>query len=403
MINRNVCLIASVSVLSLILTACGGEADTAAASASSTAAGASSAAASSAAPAVAAPGSTVAAAPVAAKVTTPSIDMSKVTDKNINLYLGKAAGAGDLPSVKALLEKGASVNPKGKYDPSPLTPAAMGGHLEVFRFLVEKGAKVTTQLYPAASNGHSDLVDYILPKVDVKDPGAQAGMAYVEAMLNGHSALAAKIKSAGVVFSLTPETYKEFFRVLLTPGESAPAIRRIKGYFIMGVDVNNTENGYKHTPLYYVSERRGQPEFIEFLIKEGAKVNMPSGKYGYTPLMGAAKDGKLDNVKLLVEKGAQLELRDSDADYGRTALHHAASSRKLDVVEFLLSKGADINAKDNKGNTALHLALASGGKDVALFLVSKGASISVKNNEGKAPVDDSHKDIVALIKAAAGK
>jgi len=51
-----------------------------------------------------------------------------------------AARKGDLDSVKALCQKGASLETKTPYGQTPLYLAAMNGHDEVVRFLIEKGA-----------------------------------------------------------------------------------------------------------------------------------------------------------------------------------------------------------------------------------------------------------------------
>jgi hypothetical protein len=51
-----------------------------------------------------------------------------------------ASRAGDLPAVKAAVEHGAAVETKTPYGQTPLYLAAMNGHEEVVRFLLEKGA-----------------------------------------------------------------------------------------------------------------------------------------------------------------------------------------------------------------------------------------------------------------------
>ncbi len=51
-----------------------------------------------------------------------------------------ASRAGDLPAVKAAMEKGAAVESKTPYGQTALYLAAMNGHEDVVRFLLEKGA-----------------------------------------------------------------------------------------------------------------------------------------------------------------------------------------------------------------------------------------------------------------------
>ena len=60
---------------------------------------------------------------------------------DLNEELLSAARQGDVAAVKALVEKGASIEAKTPYGQTPLYLAAMNGHLEAARFLVDKGAQ----------------------------------------------------------------------------------------------------------------------------------------------------------------------------------------------------------------------------------------------------------------------
>src|SRR4051794_28091330 len=60
------------------------------------------------------------------------------TDANDDLLA--ASRAGDLVAVKSSIEKGAAVETKTPYGQTPLYLAAMNGHEEVVRFLLDKGA-----------------------------------------------------------------------------------------------------------------------------------------------------------------------------------------------------------------------------------------------------------------------
>jgi len=74
-----------------------------------------------------------------------------------------------LQVVKGLLEAGADVNAKGKYNDTALIRAAEAGHLEILRILLEKGAddnargeKIQTALMSAAAAGHLEVVKSLL-------------------------------------------------------------------------------------------------------------------------------------------------------------------------------------------------------------------------------------------------
>ena len=65
--------------------------------------------------------------------------------------------------------------------------------------------------------------------------------------------------------------------------------------------------------------------------------------YGQTPLSWAAENGHEAVVKLLLEKGADVECKSND---GRTPLWWAAEKGHEAVVKLLLEKGADVESKD---------------------------------------------------------
>src|SRR5262245_20001332 len=60
----------------------------------------------------------------------------------LNDGLLEAARTGNTAHVVALLDKGADVNAKGRYDMTPLMFVASNGHLDVARTLVARGANV---------------------------------------------------------------------------------------------------------------------------------------------------------------------------------------------------------------------------------------------------------------------
>src|SRR4051794_30701370 len=65
--------------------------------------------------------------------------------KDANEDLLSGSRAGDLAAVKAAIENGAALESKTPYGQTPLYLAAMNGHEEVVRFLLEKGASTDVQ------------------------------------------------------------------------------------------------------------------------------------------------------------------------------------------------------------------------------------------------------------------
>lgn len=109
---------------------------------------------------------------------------------------------------------------------------------------------------------------------------------------------------------------------------------------------------------------------------------------GQSALSVSASGCFLEGVKLLCEKGADVNLRDL---YGRTPLHHAVANTSSelhhDCVSYLLERGADVNAQDKvHGRAPLHIACAAGCLACVQLLLKHGAQTNIKNNEGDLPL-----------------
>ena len=119
------------------------------------------------------------------------------------------------------------------------------------------------------------------------------------------------------------------------------------------------------------------------------------------PLNDAAKEGDLDEVKRLIEKGANIEVRDVSKS---TPLYNAVDRGNKDVVEFLILKGANVNVNCTAVNyTPLHRATAlfGGDKEMVNLLVANGANVNKVRKNGFTPLMDAEmrgaKDIMELL------
>lgn len=66
-------------------------------------------------------------------------------------------------------------------------------------------------------------------------------------------------------------------------------------------------------------------------------------------------------------------------------LHTAAWNGREDVVRVLVEKGADVNMLDTYGRAALHLAVMKGHEGVVRVLLERGASGGIRDRYGKVP------------------
>lgn len=106
-----------------------------------------------------------------------------------------------------------------------------------------------------------------------------------------------------------------------------------------------------------------------------------------TLLHTAAEMGDRDQVKFLIENGAELNAQDI---FGKTPLHQSVkrSENVESVISDLVGAGADINAKDNNGNTPLKSAVYEGSIKAVKTLLQKGADPTIKNTLGQSPLHE---------------
>ena len=83
------------------------------------------------------------------------------------------------------------------------------------------------------------------------------------------------------------------------------------------------------------SSFKGFSDISRLLIRAGADVNAQDMKYGFTPLMVAAKNGHFASVELLLESGANPRLLDKA---GRSELQHAQTRGDHEIVALLKDK-----------------------------------------------------------------
>jgi hypothetical protein len=84
----------------------------------------------------------------------------------------------------------------------------------------------------------------------------------------------------------------------------------------------------------------------------------------------AAKSGDVEALRLFIQAGVRLDLRDAA---GCTALFHAAHAAKEDAVGWLLGQGASVQVSGSGGSSVLHAAVTGGSARVVEELLRAGA------------------------------
>ena len=126
---------------------------------------------------------------------------------------------------------------------------------------------------------------------------------------------------------------------------------------------------------------------LKNLLDRGANIHANDD----VALREAAWKGRHEIVKFLVTQGANIHA-DNDA-----ALRWAAPNGHLEIAKFLLAKGANIHANDDG---ALREAAFCGDLEAVKFLVTQGANIHARNDKAlKWSAQEGHNDVWQVLSA----
>ena len=134
-----------------------------------------------------------------------------------------------------------------------------------------------------------------------------------------------------------------------------------------GADVNAQGRYSGWTPLF-LAARKGETDLVNFLLSHGADVNVKSSLRNRTAIMEAVRNRSVETVKALLTANPDVDAVDWE---GYTGLMFAAVSGQRDIVDVLLNHGADVNVKNKVGSSALMM--ASGYPNVHKKLKAAGA------------------------------
>jgi cytohesin len=138
-----------------------------------------------------------------------------------------------------------------------------------------------------------------------------------------------------------------------------------------------------HAPsLLAIALRRGYREMSLFLIEAGAPLDVMDGSY--TLLHDAARGGDPQLIRLLVERGLDVNAKDR---YSDTPICDIAWNGKPEAIAALVELGADVNWQGVNGQTPLHHAVRNNQRETVRLLLAAGADPSLSDGKGETPLE----------------
>ncbi len=260
----------------------------------------------------------------------------------------------------------------------------------------------TTPLIWAANLNDTDLVTRLLKAgANAKVSNKLGSTPLLEAVINSNNEMIKALLDAGADPNVPGIDGQTPLMIISKTSDVAAA----KLLLDKGAKVNAKETQREQTALMWAAASSQAP-MVRELLARGAEVDaktatdlmtplvsaepraQPRSPGGMTSMLFATREGCLDCVKALVEKGAKVDLPDPE---GITPLISSILNAHFDVAKYLIDKGANVDRWDWWGRSPLYLAvdyntLPHGGRpdqpsldatlpiDIVRILLEKGAN-----------------------------
>ncbi|KAF5621165.1 ankyrin repeat [Fusarium tjaetaba] len=280
----------------------------------------------------------------------------KAADVDRKTPLHFAAIHGKPEVIDLLLEKGSSIDGLSRTRQTPLHLAVK--HPKSVQTLLDNGADPNvkdnlsqTPLHLATRYTCLDSVELLLRKeaeIEAEDDKGRTALYY--AIHNGNLEMVKKLCSHG-------EDGHDWHRELSWAVECAdyPIF-----HHLLDLDMSKALDAQ----LFHSAAAGPSAEILQLILDREVDVNLKWSDE--SALHAAAENGRVENVRLLISKGADVDIRN---DRGQTSLHTAAKEDQAEVVEELLKSNANINATDQESRTPVYFAAYNANSDALKILL----------------------------------
>ncbi|KAI8512524.1 Multidrug resistance-associated protein 4 [Branchiostoma belcheri] len=254
----------------------------------------------------------------------PAITVSTTREPLTSEHLHKAVNNNDVQAVIQILEAGETTE--------HISPSE-DGETKWCRFRRDVGVDVPdkyglTALMSASQRGFSGIIDVLMKcGASVQEKNSSGKNCLMLACFAGHLEIVKQLRGYGCDWETRDLGGCTAMHWACDGGHG-----QVVDWMIQDgaeVDVKDYKSGW--TPLFRVAALNGDPQIAQLLIQAGADVNRKD-KDGKTPLMIAALNGHKKLVQLLVESGADFKVKN---EFGSRAVEMAHTFDRRPVVKYL--------------------------------------------------------------------
>lgn len=271
---------------------------------------------------------------------------------------------------------------------SRVAAAALDADKATVSSLIKDGADVngalsdgTTALHWAVRDDDAELTDQLIrakANVNAKDPDGITALAL--ACGNANPAMVRKLLAAGA----DPNAADPHGETVLMIAARLGSLDVMKVLLDAGASVNTKDHAANETALM-VAVRANHPDAVKLLIDHGAEVNAAT-RVGSQPARRPPGAGGGSHGLGIVRSGWPDRGYQEATPGGMTALLYAARDGRMDIVRMLAAAGADVKLDDPNKISPFLMAITNDHMDVADFLLERGADVNERDFWGRTPL-----------------
>lgn len=164
--------------------------------------------------------------------------------------------------------------------------------------------------------------------------------------------------------------------------------------------LNTRDSIFKQTPIYQavqIKDKTTSSQVVKLFIEKGAQIKLKD-IHGQSPLFYICKNGNISSLHLLLAQS--IDINESD-NFKQSPLFYASRDGQVECVREMIKNGANPDHRDKVNETALFYACREGHLEVCKLLIDHGADVNMIDLKKQTPIffakAGGHQQVVDLL------